>query len=102
MKAEWKGLVEGESSFEVVCGHLEMLGNDEHNEKAAADYAKKQVVPMDLSTVSQMPKEVGAPEPAAATASDEPAAALDAVADMSCYKCSGNRHWALDRTKGRR
>ena len=38
MKTERKGLVEGESPFEMVCDLLEMLSSDEHNKKAPADY----------------------------------------------------------------
>ena len=43
MKAERKGLTESVTPFrfEEVCYHLEKLGNDEHNKKASADYAKR-------------------------------------------------------------
>ena len=55
-------------------------------------------MPMDLGEVGQLPKEGGAPEPAAATAGDEPPAALNAVADRTCYKRNANEHRATDCT----
>ena len=44
-----KCLTDGVTPFAKAWDHLGMLGSDEHNKKALADYAKRQVVPMDLS-----------------------------------------------------
>ena len=86
-----KNLVEGDTSFELVCDHLEAICSEEGNRQAIAAYAKAQApVKMDIGAL--------APGAGAGSVGPEPVvpedhhASLDASGNAKCFKCEGMGH----------